>query len=122
MENEEFSRVLELLESSGVEEAQKALGELPDCPRKNYVQAKIFEKKRWFNEARKQLELALMAEPENQEYINALDEINLIAEKSKLKDVKKSGADTSQMGECCCECTGEMCILGLCHSICDGCG
>jgi hypothetical protein len=42
----------------------------------HYYQSVIFYKKNWINESKKQLEIALQCDPENQKYKNALNKLN----------------------------------------------
>lgn len=116
---DKLSRAEELIESGELEEAQKAVDAVAtDFGRKYFVQSKIFKAKGWFNEERKQLKKALKAEPDNEEYKKALDDVDKFVEEMKTEQKQKGqmgGAEVCALG--CCECCGS----GLCQAICDGC-
>lgn len=135
MENPVYPQdILGLIEENDLEGAQKLLDEQNVLDGQwHYLQSKIYIKKNWHNEAKKQLEIALKLEPDNQEYIAELDKLSALGDDppeskrevpyEELKD-KKSKNKCCNNEDCCLlggECACEMCATGLCEAICDGC-
>lgn len=121
-ETDKLSRAEELIESGELDEAQKLIFEVTEkSGRKYFVQSKLFKAKGWYNEQRKQLKLALKAEPENEEYRKAMDELEEFRRSEEYKTAKKQMGGKSGFGEACCMCSGEICLTGLCDLICNGC-
>ena len=80
-----------------------------DSGKKHYLQSKIYHRKRWYNEQRKELKRAIKAEPDNQEYKTELSALK------KSFDYKQSKAEVRemQMGSVC-----DSCWLGCSNCIC----
>ena len=74
-----------------------------DSGKKHYLQSKIYQQKRWYNEQRKELKAAIKAEPDNQEYKTELTELK------KSFDYKQEKAEIRemQMGNICNSCSLE---------------
>lgn len=123
-EKEPLDRAAELAEQGNTDDAQAVLDGIEERNgRWHYVQAQIYIKKNWQNEARKQFEIAVELEPENADYINALNNLEYRAEATKKKKSgNKSYADDMEMGSFCAECCCEGCFAGLCGAACEGCG
>ena len=121
-----LDRAEELAERDELEAAQSVLDGIDEKnARWHYVQSRIYIKKNWLNEARKQLEIAVKSEPENGTYINALNNLEYRAQsgEDKMKGSKKKrSGDNQEMGSFCAECCCEGCLGGLCGAACDGCG
>ena len=64
-----FARVEELLKQDNVSEAQRVLDGFNERGgRWHYLQSVVFYRKNWMNESKKQLEIAIQLEPENEKY------------------------------------------------------
>lgn len=80
--------------------------------RKYYLQSKIYQKKKWYNEQRKQLKKAVKAEPDNEDYKRELTELS---EFSKSPEYKNT-AERPPMGETskfCMDCCIDCCYTGV---------
>lgn len=138
MENADYPRDIPgLIENGELEEAQKLLDEQNERDgRWHYLQSKLYLKKGWHLESRKQLEIALKLEPDNSGYRAEYESLKGLgdapydaqpeaaAEGLDGKDKKRSkkcgctADDCFLLGsECACEC----CMTGLCEAICNGC-
>lgn len=123
-DDELISRAESLIEGGDTEGAQKALDEVRERGGKwCYLQSVVFYRKKWINESRKQLEIAIRLEPENEEYKKALKELEDFRNSDEFKKIKREKRK-EQMGgmseACligCCECCG----TGACDAICNGC-
>lgn len=115
------SEAEELIAAGELKQAQKKLNLVKEkSARAYYVQSKLFLKKKWTNEARKQLEKAMELDSENAEYAAAYEELN--RGDGTLNGVKKqSDMDKGACAECCCLGSVECCAEGVCSVICDGC-
>ena len=64
-----FERVEELIRSGDVQEAQRVLDGFNERnARWHYLQSVVCYKKSWMNESKKQLEIAMQLEPDNEKY------------------------------------------------------
>ena len=62
-----FERVEELIRSGDIQEAQRVLDSFNERgARWHYLQSVVFYKKSWMNESKKQLEIAMQLEPDNE--------------------------------------------------------
>lgn len=133
MEDELYTRIQTLINEGNIDEAQRLLdGVEGKDARRHYLSSHIYLAKNWTNEARKQLEIAIELDPENQTYKEESEALKERAketldkaEKKKKKKHLGSGflnaeecSDGSLLGECCVMCCGEVC----CQAICEGCG
>ena len=127
--------MLGLIEDNALEEAQKLLDEQNERDGLwHYLQSKLYLKKGWHYESKKQLEIALKLEPENAEYRAEYDKLcelgdtppNIQTEipaeeldgKVKKRRCRPTADDCCFLGgECACEC----CMTGVCDAICNGC-
>ena len=83
-----FDRVEELIRSGDIQEAQMVLDSFNErSARWHYLQSVVFYKKNWMNESKKQLEIAMQLEPDNDKYKEAY---------RKLSDRIKSAAQQPQ--------------------------
>ena len=79
-----FEEVAELLKEDKVTEAQARLDEFNERSAEwHYLQAVVFYKKNWSNESKKQLEIAMEMDPENQKYRSAYGKMNTKEEYEK---------------------------------------
>jgi DnaJ-class molecular chaperone len=67
-----FEEITALLKENKVAEAQARLDDFNERSAEwHYLQAVVFYKKNWISDSKKQLEIAIQMEPDNQKYRNA---------------------------------------------------
>lgn len=72
-----FSRVEELIRSGDIAEAQRVLDGFNERGGQwHYYQSVVFYRKNWMNESKKQLEIAIQLEPDNEKYKDAYKKLN----------------------------------------------
>lgn len=127
-----FVRVEELLKDGNLAEAQRVLDSFNERGgRWHYLQSVLFYRKNWVNESKKQLEIAIQLDPENEKYKDTYkklnDKINYDSQRSSNESVYQgqtmNSADENQMGGSFCAnciecCYINMCINCLCNSCC----
>lgn len=127
-----FTHVEELLKDGNLTEAQRVLDGFNERGgRWHYLQSVLFYRKNWINESKKQLEIAIQLEPENDKYKETLrklnEKINYDARRSTSDSVYQgqtvNSGDENQMGGSFCAnciecCYINMCINCLCNSCC----
>lgn len=131
-----FSRVEELLKAGDIHEAQRVLDSFNERTAYwHYLQGVIFYRKNWINESKKQLEIAIQLEPNNDKYKEAYnklnDRINNTANQQKQNgydsqyqgQTMNGNPQQEQMGGGFCEncincCYTYMCISCLCNGCC----
>ncbi len=129
-----FARVEELIKAVDIAEAQRVLDEFNERGgRWHYLQSVVFYRKNWINESKKQLEIAIQLEPDNQKYKDTYKKLNekinydsqnsANAGQSVYQGQTVNSADSDQMGgnfcASCIECCYiNMCINCLCNSCC----
>ena len=129
-----FARVEELIKAGDIAEAQRVLDAFNDRGgRWHYLQSVVFYRKNWINESKKQLEIAIQLEPDNQKYKDTYKKLNekinydsqnsANAGQSVYQGQTVNSADSDQMGgnfcASCIECCYiNMCINCLCNSCC----
>lgn len=134
-----FVKVEELIRSGDIHEAQRILDGFNERGgRWHYLQSVVFYRKNWINESKKQLEIAIQLEPDNEKYKESYkklnDKINFDAQNRGTNANPNGGqtvyqgqtmnsADDDQMGgnwcASCIECCYiNMCINCLCNSCC----
>lgn len=119
-DEEYFGRAEEHLKAGQTELAQKALNcIIEESGRKYFLQSEIYRQKKWYNEQHKQLKAAVKAEPDNEEYKKALDELNEFKKTGEYKQYKKAHAKR-EMGNACGEGCAECCCAGTCECLCNG--
>ncbi len=118
-----ISQAEKFLENDDIVNAQSKLNAVREKSGQwHYIQGRVYLQMSWTNEARKQFELAIKAEPKNKEYIKALKRIkNFDGGKSLLNQPSNNEMDKGDCAQLCCECSAEACCLGICEGICDGC-
>lgn len=138
---ESFARVEELIKDGNVQEAQRVLDGFNERGGQwHYLQSVVFYRKNWMNESKKQLEIAIQLEPDNEKYKEAYrklnEKINYDANAAQNASganaganqsayqgqTMNSGAQDEQMGgNFCAQCI-DCCYTYLCIScLCDGC-
>ena len=129
-----FAQVEELIKQGNDSEAQRVLDGFNERGGNwHYLQSVIFYRKNWINESKKQLEIAIQLEPENEKYKEAYKKLNekinydaqnsANAGQSVYQGQTVNSADDNQMGgnfyanciECCYI---NMCINCLCNACC----
>ena len=95
-----FKKVEDLVKAGNINEAQSILDDMTERTAEwHYYQAMVFYKKDWFTDSKKQLELALSLDKNNEKYKKALDRLNKVmsgganAEKAEKKTEKKNPAE-----------------------------
>lgn len=118
MEECDYERVEQFISEGNLQDAQAELDGAKVRPaRWHFLQSRLFGKKSWFNESKKQLEIALELDPNNAQYIAEMEKLNALgAESSGEKKEEKPEMDK---GRCRDECAG-MCTYGCCSLICEG--
>lgn len=126
-----FSKVEELIRANDLAEAQRALDSFNERGAQwHYLQSVVFYKKNWMNESKKQLEIAIQLEPNNDKYKETYKKLN-----DKINYDSKSGAQgvyegqtmnsasqDEQMGGSCCATCIECYFINLCvNCLCNGC-
>ena len=121
MDNGIYTRIQTLIEEGDISEAQKIIEETGDRDAQwHYLRCRVFLVKNWTNEARKQLEIALNLDPDNEQYRQELENFDRIAkeipklEQQKIEKKDMSDPASQQLGSSCAEC--------CCGSICGGVG
>lgn len=72
-----FEEITALLKENKVAEAQARLDDFNERSAEwHYLQAVVFYKKNWISDSKKQLEIAIQMEPDNQKYRNAYGKMN----------------------------------------------
>lgn len=127
-----FTRVEELLKDGNLAEAQRELDGFNERGgRWHYLQSVLFYRKNWVNESKKQLEIAIQLEPENEKYKETYrklnEKMNYDSQRSANESVYQgqtiNSGDENQMGGSFCAnciecCYINMCINCLCNSCC----
>ena len=128
-----FLKVEELIKSGVIHEAQRVLDSFNERGgRWHYLQSVVFYRKNWINESKKQLEIAIQLEPDNEKYKETYkklnDKINYDAQNSAggnqtvYQGQTVNSADNDQMGGNFCANCIECCYLNLCiNCLCNAC-
>lgn len=130
-----YEQVKQAIRSKDIETAQKLLDDMSYRGAEwHYYQSVVFYEKNWLNDTKKQLEIALQMEPQNEKYQRALDNLKKKIDGSHPYDKEGSqgvyNADSTQTdrtytqrdgavadglctacqalwcADCCCECMG----------------
>ena len=130
-EGDSYTRVEELLKDGNLSEAQRVLDGFNERGgRWHYLQSVLFYRKNWVSESRKQLEIAIQLEPNNEKYKETYkklnDKINYDSQHSQdgvYQGQTINSGDENQMGGNFCAnciecCYINMCINCLCNSCC----
>ena len=128
-----FLKDEELIKSGDIHEAQRVLDSFNERGgRWHYLQSVVFYRKNWINESKKQLEIAIQLEPDNEKYKETYkklnDKINYDAQNSAggnqtvYQGQTVNSADNDQMGGNFCANCIECCYLNLCiNCLCNAC-
>ena len=130
-----FAKVEELLRAGDVQEAQRVLDAFNERGAQwHYLQSVVFYRKNWMNESKKQLEIAIQLEPENDKYKEAYkklnDKLNYDAQNSNAAgggqtvyqgQTMESSSEEQMGGNWCASCI-QCCYLNLCiNCLCNSC-
>ncbi len=128
-----FLKVEELIKSGDIHEAQRVLDSFNERGgRWHYLQSVVFYRKNWINESKKQLEIAIQLEPENEKYKETYRKLNekLNYDAQNAGDgnqtvyqgqTMSSGADNQMGGNFCANCI-ECCYINMCiNCLCNAC-
>ena len=90
-----FARVEELLKTNDTQEAQRVLDSFNERNAQwHYLQSVVFYRKNWMNESKKQLEIAIHLEPDNEKYKEAYRKLN-----DRLNYNAQNGGNGAQYGQ-----------------------
>lgn len=134
-EGDAFTRVEELIKNGDLQEAQRVLDAFNERNAQwHFLQSVLFYRKNWINESKKQLEIAIQLDGENQKYKDAYKKLNEKmaydasnhraegANQSAYKGQNMSSADEDQLGGSFCASCAECCALNACiNCLCNGC-
>lgn len=130
-----FSKVESLIKSGDLQEAQRILDGFNERGgRWHYLQSVLFYRKNWINESKKQLEIAINLEPDNEKYKTTYQKLN-----EKIAFDASNGRGTQQQqtyqsqnmntqqpddqmgGSFCAQCI-QCCYINMCiNCLCNGC-
>lgn len=127
-----YARVEELIKAGDVQEAQRVLDSFNERGAQwHYFQSVVFYRKNWMNESKKQLEIALQLDSENEKYKEAYrklnDKINYDAKNGAggqgvYQGQTVNSADDEQMGGNWCSSCIQCCYINMCiNCLCNGC-
>lgn len=130
-----FAKVEELIKAGNLQDAQRILDGFNERGgRWHYLQSVVFYRKNWINESKKQLEIAIQLEPDNDKYKDAYkklnDKLNYDARKSQQQggdqtvyqgQTMNSSGDNQMGGNFCANCI-ECCYINMCiNCLCNAC-
>ena len=128
-----YSKVEELIKDGNITEAQRVLDSFNERGgRWHYLQSVVFYRKNWVNESKKQLEIAIQLEPDNDKYKETYKKLNdKIAYDNQNANMNgqsvyegqtmNSSPDNQMGGSFCANCI-ECCYLNMClNCLCNGC-
>lgn len=126
-----FARVEQLIKSGDIAEAQRALDGFNERGAHwHYLQSVVFYRKNWINESKKQLEIAMHLDTENQKYkdaykklnekmeYDAKNHVNEGANQSAYNGQTMNSVDDDQMGGSFCSQFITCCYVNLCVNMC----
>ncbi len=128
-----FAKVEELIRNGDTQEAQRVLDGFNERNAQwHYLQSVVFYRKNWMNESKKQLEIAMQLEPDNEKYKQTykklVDKLNYDAANGTggqsvyQGQTMDSQPDDQMGGNFCAQCIQccyiNMCINCLCNSCC----
>jgi curved DNA-binding protein CbpA len=133
---EAYDKVEEYIKNGNYSEAQRALDEFNERPAKwHYLQSVVFYRKNWINESKKQLEIAMQLDTENEKYKDAYKKLNEKIEydaknhtgdganQTVYSGQNVNGSTDDQMGGNLCSQCITCCYVNLCiNCLCSMCG
>lgn len=131
-----FERVEQYLKEGNIQDAQRALDGFNERGAHwHYLQSVVFYRKNWINESKKQLEIAIQLDPENQKYKETYrklnDKINYESagnaqgqqqqQTYQGQTMNTQTSDEQMGGNFCANCI-ECCYINMCiNLLCNGC-
>ena len=130
-----YEQVDELIRNNKLNEAQQMLDAFNERPAEwHYMQSVVFYKKSWINESKKQLEIAMHMEPDNEKYRSSYEKLmqKIEYEQQLARQNAQYGnangpygqgqqnnnanynRQQQQMGGGCCDCLMACCLFQLC--------
>lgn len=128
-----FTKVEDLIRAGDLTEAQRVLDSFNERGgRWHYLQSVVFYRKNWINESKKQLEIAIQLEPNNDKYKETYkklnDKLNYDSQQAAggnqtvYQGQTMNAGDDNQMGGSFCANCIECCYLNLCiNCLCNAC-
>ena len=131
-----YLKVEETIKGGDLDQAQRELDSFNERGAQwHYLQSVIFYRKNWMNESKKQLEIALQLEPENEKYKDSYKKLNdklnydasrgnanAGANQSVYQGQNIEGSPDDQMGGNFCASCIQCCYLNMCiNCLCNGC-
>lgn len=114
----EFIRIRQLIQAGRLGEAETMLNTVPNVDRNgewNFLKGCILEKRGWYFDAQRFFEAACYMDPDNNEYIDALNKIKSTANSFggyRASNLDRSGCSTCELctsllcADFCCDCFG----------------
>ena len=129
-EGASFARVEELINAGNYADAQRELDGFNERGAKwHFLQSVLFYRKNWISESKKQLEIAIQLDPDNEKYRETYkklnEKINYDAQRSSqgvYQGQTINSADENQMGGSFCANCIECCYINMCiNCLCSAC-
>ena len=130
-----YNKIEGLIKAGNLADAQRELDAFNERSAEwHYLQAVIFYKKNWNNESKKQLEIAIQMDPNNQKYKNSYNKLdekikndsnkNFTSYTTGNEHTHQTYEEPRQMGgDSCCQACCEMAICNMClNCFCNSCG
>ena len=115
MEDRIYTCIKTLIDVGNTDDAQAMLDDIGEKDaRWHYLCSLLYSEKKWFNESRKQLEIAIELDPDNEEYKEELEDI-----KSAAENEESTGQPEMGKGKFRAFC-GDVCVT-CCQLCADGC-
>ena len=118
MEDKIYTCIKTLIDVGSTDDAQAMLDDIEDKDAQwHYLSSLLYREKNWYNESRKQLEIAVELDSENEKYKQELEAIKVTAENenSEEKPEMGKGKFRALCGDCCsncCQLCADSCIYG----------
>lgn len=115
-----YDKVTELIKNGRLEDAQCVLDDDSNKDAEwHYLQSVVFYKKNWFNESKKQLEIAISMDPYNNKYKTAYDNLNRRTQTAQAQfqngnNYNANQQQNRQMGGDACGSMADCCAMWCC--------
>lgn len=125
MEEPVYTCIKTLIGVGSTDDAQHMLDDIEEKDAEwHYLSSLLYREKNWYNESRKQLEIAIELDPGNDKYKEELEELKSVAENEESDGQPEMGkgkfrAFCGNVCACCQPCC-EGCS-GACGDVCAGC-
>ena len=130
-----YNKIEGLIKAGNLTDAQRELDAFNERTAEwHYLQAVIFYKKNWNNESKKQLEIAIQMDPNNQKYKNSYNKLDEKIKNDSNKNFTSYTTGNGQThqtyeeprqmgGDSCCQACCEMAACNMClNCFCNSCG